>query len=346
MPRKPISEFRKDLIGGDWILIASGRKNRPHFFQRTKEKKNKPLPKKLCPFEDPQKSGNSLPILWYPKPGTPPGQIKNLSSWFIQVVPNKYPLLNLPFGSVCPSVKSKGLQKTLDGVGFHELIITHDHSKTIDKMTIDEAELLIRAYQTRYQTLAGEPCVNYILIFHNQGASAGASVPHPHSQLVAIPVVDPDLARSLSGARQYFRQSKECVHCDMLKWELEQKERIVYRNKHFVVLNPFAPRVSYETRIYPLFHASRFENITDEQRFSFADALIDALKRLTKVFGELEYNSFIHTAPFLLDSGSDYHWHMEIIPRGYSWAGVELGAGIEIVGVPPEESAENLRKAI
>lgn len=343
---KQLSEFRKDFVSGDWILVASTRKKRPIFFAQKKTDKLKPLPKKLCPFENPQKNGNLSPILWYPRPNTPPKKSKDFSSWFVQVVPNKYPLFSLPFSASCLEVQSDGLEKTLNGVGFHELIITRDHLRTIDKMTLDEVELLIKAYQARYQTLAKEPCVHYILIFHNQGSSAGASVPHPHSQLVGVPIVDPDLMRSLTSSGNYYSQYKRCIHCDMLVWEMRQKKRIIYRNKHFVTLSPFAPRASYETRIYPIFHSARFEEITDEERRSFAESLNDAIKRLAKIFGDLEYNSFIHTSPLVLKKNTYYHWHMEIIPRGYSWAGLELGAGIEIVGIAPEESAESLRKAL
>lgn len=352
MFKKQISEFRKDLVSGDWILIAPGRRRRPHFFGKAPEKVRLKKTKesvKTCPFEDPQRSGNPPPILWYPRPGTPPKKRKEFPSWFIQVVPNKYSLLSLPFEKSCPLPKFLGLQQVLKGVGFHEVVITRDHFKTIDKMTLEEVELIIRAYQTRYQTLMSEPCINYILIFHNQGQSAGASIPHPHSQLIAIPTIDPDISRSLAGSAEYYKRYKKCIHCSMVEWELEKGKRIIYKNKHFVTLAPFAPRISYETRIYPLYHASRFEEISDEGRYSLADSLRDAIKRIVKTFKEIDYNFFIHTAPLSLgdkEINDHYHWHIEIIPRSSIWAGLELGVGIEVVSVPPEESAEVLRKAI
>jgi UDPglucose--hexose-1-phosphate uridylyltransferase len=348
MTKKQIHEFRKDLVSGDWILIAPGRRSRLRAKKTEARKKTGAIKTGLgdCPFENPQKSGNPPPILWYPRPGTSLKKRKDLSFWFVQVLPNKYPLLNPPVGKACPSVRSFGPQKTLRGVGFHEIIITRDHFRTIDKMSLEEVELLLKAYQMRFQALAVEPCVNYILIYHNQGELAGASLSHPHSQLVALPTIDPDISRSLAGSKKYYEQREKCIHCDMLEWELKHKNRIVYSNKHFVTLVPFAPRVSYETRIYPIHHASHFEEISDEKRRSLAESLRDALQRIVKALGNPDYNFFIHTAPLALENSDHYHWHLEILPHASIWAGLELGVGIEVVVVPPEEAAENLRKAI
>jgi UDPglucose--hexose-1-phosphate uridylyltransferase len=351
--RRQPPEFRKDLVSGDWILVAPERRKRPTFGKEKLKKESMASRKKrlaVCPFEDPQKSGNPFPILWYPWPGTPLKKRKDFSNWFVQVLANKYPLLWPPSGPKCPSIRASGPEQTLKGRGFHEVIITRDHFKTIDKMSIEEAECFLKAYQTRYQTLASEPCVNYILIFHNQGKLAGASLEHPHSQLVALPVVDPDIANSLAGSNDYYKRNRKCIHCDMLEWELKQNKRIIYKNKHFVTVSPFAPRVSYETRIYPLKHASHFEEISEEKRYALADSLTDALKRIAKALKNPDFNYFIHTAPPVANNqnkkNEHYHWHLEILPRVSAWAGLELGVGIEVVVASPEEAAENLRKAI
>jgi UDPglucose--hexose-1-phosphate uridylyltransferase len=347
MAKKQIHEFRKDLVSGDWILVAPGRQLRLRAEKQKLLKKIRTVKSELadCPFENPQKSGNPLPFLWYPRPETPIKKRKDLSSWFVQVFPNKYPLLFNPLKKTCPPIQSLGPWKTLKGIGFHEVIITRDHFKTIDKMSLEEVELLIRAYQTRCQTLASEPCINYILIFHNQGQLAGASLSHPHSQLVALPVVDPDISKSLEGSQEYYEKRKKCIHCAMLEWEMKQKKRIVYKNKHFVTLVPFASRVSYETRIYPLAHAAHFEEISDEKRRFLAESLRDALKRIAKAIKTQDYNFFIHSAPINLKNHDHYHWHVEILPRVSSWAGLELGVGIEAIVIPPEEAAKDLRKA-
>lgn len=353
MPKRQPPEFRKDLVSGEWILLAPERRKRPAFGEKKPKKESAVSKAKrlaVCPFEDPQKSGNPFPILWYPHPKTPLKKRGKFSEWFVQVMPNKYPLLWLPSEPKCPTIHTFGPEQTLKGTGFHELLITRDHFKTIDKMSVEEAECLLRAYQARYQVLASDPCVSYVLIFHNQGKLAGASLEHPHSQLVALPVVDPDIANSLAGSAEYYKKHRKCIHCTMLEWELKQNKRIVYKNKHFVTVSPFAPRVSYETRIYPLEHAAHFEKISEEKRYALADSLTDALKRIAKALKNPDFNYFIHSAPSTADGSGKkndhYHWHLEILPRVSAWAGLELGVGIEVVLASPEEAAENLRKAL
>jgi UDPglucose--hexose-1-phosphate uridylyltransferase len=213
-------------------------------------------------------------------------------------------------------------------------------------MTLQEVDLILKAYQVRYQALSREPCVNYILIYHNQGEMSGASLSHPHSQLIALPVIDPDISKSLAGSFEYYKKHKKCIHCAMLEWEMKQKKRIVFKNQHFITIVPFAPRMSYETRIYPIFHSAHFEEISDEKRRFLAESLRDALKRIDKALKNPDYNFFIHSAPFNLKNHDHYHWHVEILPRVSAWAGLELGVGIEAVVVPPEEAAKNLRKAL
>ncbi len=338
MPSKP--EFRKDLVSGDWVLITSGgRRTRPQFIKKDAVCAQKDDIKK-CPFEDPQKSGNPAPLLWYPHPETDSSKIEDLDSWFVQVIPNKYPLLF--HKKTCPEVKKKGFKETLDAVGHHEVVITRDHKKTLDKMSLEEVQLVLKAFKERYRALAKDPCVKYILIFHNHGESAGASIAHPHSQIVALPVVDPDVASSIEGSKKFYRKNKKCVHCVMLDSELKDKKRVVSKNEHFVSVAPFSSRVSYEVRIYPRKHSSRFEDLGKEMFPHLTEILRDALHRISKVANSPDYNFFIHTAP--TKGGEEhYHWHIEILPRGFKWAGLELGGGIEAVALSPEEAAENLR---
>ena len=211
-------------------------------------------------------------------------------------------------------------------------------------MTKSEIELIIEAYQSRFQALSAELCVDYILIIHNHGSRAGATVPHPHSQIFAIPIIPPDVRRSLDGSRKYFQENKKCVHCAILKSELKEKNRIIYQNKHFVVLAPYASRVSYEIRIFPKFHEPRFEAIDQTQRNDLADTLKIILSEIFKTLQNPDYNMFIHTAPPKERNVEHYHWHLEILPRLATWGGLELGAGIDVVKISPEETAKLLRK--
>lgn len=327
-------EFRKDIVSGEWVLISAGIQKKPIFFKRAREK---PLPKSKCPFDDPKKSGQGKTLLWMPKPGG-----KNFKDWWVRIFPNKYPVVAR--SNICPPLEKRGVHEKKIGVGFQEVIVTRSHSRHFALMSKEEISLVLEAYQSRYQALSSEPCVDYILIIHNHGAKAGATVPHPHSQIFAIPIIPPDVKRSLEGSHRYFRERKRCVHCDVLKNELKEKERVIYQNERFAVLAPYAPRVIYEARIFPKFHESRFEVIDQAQREDLADAMSFIFRKIFKKIKNPDYNFFIHTAPPKERRAEHYHWHIEILPRVAVWGGLELGAGIDVVKVPPEEAAKLLRR--
>ncbi len=328
------SEFRRDMVSGDWILVAAKRAKRP---QAERTKNEVPNPESGCPFDDPQKDGGEEPILWLPRPSA-----SSFKDWWVQIIPNKYPALNPHH--VCPEEVADGPYFKMTGTGFHEVIITRDHDRRISEMSDDEADALFEAYQKRYKMISYEPCIEYILIFHNQGPEAGASIYHPHSQLIAMPIVPPDVRKSLEGSRQYYVEKGKCVHCVMLEWEMSQGERMVFENKSFAVFEPYASRVSYETRVFPKRHSARFEDMGSPERKDLAEAMRQTLAKIKNGIGDPDYNFFIHTAPARPD-GDYYHWHIEILPKTAIWAGLELGTGIEVIAVSPEEAAAELKKA-
>jgi len=331
---KSTIEFRKDIVSGDWVLISTDIQKKPVFFKKVE---SKPLPKSKCPFDGIQKSKQEKVLLWMPKPGG-----KDLKDWWIQILPNKYPVV--ASSRICPPLTKYGIHEKKIGVGFQEVIVTRSHEKHFGLMAKNEIELVIEAYQSRFQALSAEPCVDYILIIHNHGSRAGATVPHPHSQIFAIPIIPPDVKRSLEGSRKYFHENKKCVHCAILKDELKEKERVIYQNKLFVVLAPYASRVAYEVRIFPKLHESRFEAILQAQRNDLADALKIILSKIFKKLKNPDYNMFIHTAPPKERHAEHYHWHLEILPRIATWGGLELGAGIDVVKISPEETAKFFRQ--
>lgn len=335
-------ELRQDFVSGDWILLAKARRLRPHQLQRIHALAI--APKSNCPFEDPQKSTNGQPLLWF---GTPSqkGKSKNslFKDWFVQIVKNKYPALTHHLKK-CPLLLRDGIYTKMSGMGFHEVIITRPHARSLSHFSVKEAELVVRAYQKRMSDLFKEKCLKYILVFQNHGEEAGASVFHPHSQLMALPIVPPDVGRSLDGAWKFYHRHGKCAHCLIVSQELKQKVRVVYRNNSFVVLAPYASHTSFELRIFPLQHQARFETISARDRMFCADALTTALRKLYKGLKNPPYNFFIHTAPRDPKHFKYYHWHIEILPKMSKLAGVELGTGIEIIAISPEEAADYLRK--
>ena len=331
---KSVIEFRKDIVSGEWVLISSKVTKKPFFFKKLA---SKPLSKSKCPFEDPRKSGHENILLWFPKPGK-----NDIKDWWVMVFSNKYPVVE--YSKVCPQIKKLGGYETLNGVGFQDVVVTRDHNRHLGKMDKKEIEVLLEAYIARFQALKSEPCVEYILIIHNHGSESGASVPHPHSQMFAIPLVPPDVARSIDGSQRCFNMHKRCVHCDMIRWDLKGKTRVVFENKRFIVISPYAPRVSFEIRIYPKVHESRFEVIDINQREYLSEAMGFIFSKFDRNLNNIDYNMVVHTAPPKANNAEHYHWHIEILPRFGIWGGLELGTGIDVVKIPPEEAAKILRK--
>jgi UDPglucose--hexose-1-phosphate uridylyltransferase len=332
---KNISELRRDIVSGSWVAYATGRKFRPE------PRKDKPRvsdianEKTECPFcrenFDKQKQAKDT-LIYFDKNG----------DWSLRVFPNKFPIFSP--GKKQLNKREVGPYEVMDGVGYHEVLTTADHKKNFPDLSLDKIVEVFNAYQQRYIALMNKRNVKYISIFKNYGRSAGASIVHPHNQIVAMPVIDPDVARSIHGSAKYYQSHQECVHCNMINWELEKKQRLVYENDEFVVVCPFVSRVSFEMRIYPKRHLSYFERITPEQKLRLSEAVKVALFQVKYQLDDPDYNMFLHTAPCDGQAYDHYHWHLEIFPKTSIWAGLELSTGIEVCTVLPEEAAEMLKK--
>jgi len=326
--QKTVSELRFDLVSKDWVVIATGRARRPDDFKKQKTTEEAP-PESDCPFC--HLETQLEPLLFLPSKD---------DNWEVVVVPNKFPAFS--FGDDLRE-RAVGPYQVMDGVGFHEVLIFRDHKKSLAEFPPEKVKIVIDAYQERYLELMNEPTVNYVSVFHNHGREAGASIFHPHSQIIALPVLDPDIRRSLDNSLHFFKTHGKCVHCTMLEWDLEEKSRIIFANDLFVAVAPFASRVAFEVRIYPKEHKAYFERIKENEKEKLAEVLQAVLGKIHKGLSGPAYNFFIHTAPCDGKSYDHYHWHLEIMPKTSIWAGFELGTGIQISTIEPEKAAEYLR---
>jgi UDPglucose--hexose-1-phosphate uridylyltransferase len=326
------SELRQDLITGDWVVVSKIRSRRPDEFAKEEQELTQENPSE-CLFCDPESSGQEKDVLIY-----------NTSDndWSLRVFPNKFPAFSRPIGGKIKH-KEEGPYFWMDSVGYHEVIVTKDHWNHIGKMEPLMVAEILDAYQSRYIDLMNKKSVNYIDIFHNHGASAGASIAHPHSQLIAIPIVSPYVKGELDGAESYHQQNKKCVYCSMIEWESEHKKRVVWEDDDFILFCPFASRANFEMWLIPKKHKPYFERITQTEKISAGTALHEAIKRLSEKLNNPDFNFYIHTSPC---DGKDYphfHWHIEILPKTNIWAGFEISTGVEIITISPEDAAEFLR---
>lgn len=327
------SQLRQDLVSGDWVVIATGRGKRPDDFKSDKMEVTKGEDKKDCLFCDPIKSGQEKDVLIY-----------NTSEkeWTLRVFPNKFPAFCRPNGGRI-NHQEEGPYFWMDGVGYHEVIVTRNHDNHIGKMEPLLVAEVLDAYQTRYLDLMNKKSVRYVDIFHNHGKKAGASISHPHSQLAAIPIISPYINLELKGSELYYDSHKKCVFCTMVEWELEQEKRIVFENDKFVVFCPFASRAAFEVWVMPKKHNPYFERCDDEDKIAGGEALHEAIKKIDTLLEGPDFNFYLHTAPCDGKDYPHYHWHIEILPKTSVWAGFELSTGVEISTIEPERAAEYLR---
>jgi len=335
--KKNPSELRFDLISKDWVIIATGRAKRPEAFKLKKRAKIK-ISKKKCPFCNIETQKH--PLLIFSK-GKKISSKKIPKDWTSIVIPNKYPAL-LPQKTLKKKREGKFYQK-ISGIGYCELVITRDHKKHFPHFELWQIKEVIDCYQLRYLDLMKKPHVAYVSIFHNHGAEAGASQPHPHSQIITTPLIDVDLLKALSNSKKYFEKTGKCIYCQMNKWEMKVKKRIIFENKDFLVLCPFASRSAFQTIISPKKHASNFEKISEKEKWNLAEAFKVAMTKLYKALDDPPYNFYLHTAP-VKGKHPYYHWHFTILPKTATPAGFELGTRMEICVVEPEKAAQFLKK--
>jgi len=332
------SELRFDLVSKDWVVVATGRAKRPETFKKEKRQKIG-LSVKKCPFCNIKTQEKPVSI-WVNGKKIASEEIPK--DWTTVVIPNKYPVF-IPYKNLNKRIEGNLYQK-MNAVGFHEVVITRNHNKSLGQFEIKKIKEVIDVYQERFLNLKKEDFVNYISIFYNHGVEAGASISHPHSQLIASYLIDTDLNKALETSRNYYQKNKKCIYCEMSEWERKTKKRIIFENKEFLAICPFASKASFEIIISPKKHLPHFEKITEKEKWQLAEALQVALGKLYKGLNDPAYNFYLHTAPC---DGKDYpyyHWHWTILPKTSIWAGFELGTKIEISTIEPEKAAEYLRK--
>jgi len=326
----PTSELRQDIVTGDWVVIATGRGKRPDEFAHRDHESND-IGIERCPFENPEASEQEKDVLMY---------TSGDNQWTLRVFPNKYPAFSR---GRMPKQLGEGPYFSMTGTGYHEVIVTRDHYNQLATMESWQVAEVLDAYQDRYLSLMKKKSVNYIQIFHNHGKESGASLSHPHSQLMAIPVVSPYIQLELTGAERYFRSTRKKVYSVMAEYESETKTRVVYENDAFIAFCPFASRTAFEVWVMPKKSSPYFERLRDQDKFLAAEVLRSALFAIYRGLGDPSYNFYLHTAPCDGRDYPHYGWHIEILPKTSVWAGFELSTGIEISALEPEKAAEYLR---
>ncbi len=351
--KKSVREIRVNpVVPSESVLVATARSMRP-------KKEEPPVPHdarahvETCPFC----KGNEAM--------TPPAiaQIPSQGDWNLRIVENLYPVLdddredpNFAFG----------LQHTINGYGRHEVVIDHSsHGIRIHEMTEGHLALLFSTYRTRMEQLYATPRIKSVLVFKNFGPAAGASIAHTHSQIIAMPVVPDNVQAEVRNSSAFFEAQRHCIFCSLIdealtfeatlydrdSGELQRKisvgQFVIDRSKRFIAIKPFASRYEWEVHILPLGHQADFLDASPEDLADLAVIFKKTMVRLNAVLGGAsQYNYFLHSVPHgkeYDECGPSFHWHIEICPRTSIPTGFELGSGLFVNTICPEDAAERLR---
>ncbi len=327
-------ELRQNFFTKEWVVIATDRAKRPE--EMSLHRVAKPIRSfvETCPFCP----GNESK--------TPPEVMRaggsNGKDWRIRVVPNKFSALSR---EVEPDRTVHRSRRIINGFGIHDVIIeTPDHAQAMALMTDAEVADILRVYKARFAALSLDPRIAQITIFKNHGVDAGTSLEHPHSQLIATPVISLQVRQRFQEALRYYDDFGACIFCEALQEELTEKQRIVSATDHFVALEIFAAPAPFFTHIYPRRHMASFGDISEAELADLGRVLRTILAKLYHGLANPDFNYTIRTAPAECVGVKYFHWYMSVIPRLTRVAGFELGSGMFINSVLPEAAADFLRK--
>ncbi|GIV69225.1 galactose-1-phosphate uridylyltransferase [Caldilinea sp.] len=327
-----MSELRQNLATREWVIIASERARRPHEFAEPGRPlcDEGPTWEATCPF-CPGNEERDLEIARFPGEGP----------WQVRIVGNRYPALR----PAAPLEREfMGLMRRITGVGYHEVIVESPVHNTCAALESEESVARVfQAFVERAWAVQNDPRIEYVLFFKNHGRQAGASLRHPHAQMMALPMVPSEVRVRADAARAYFDETGRCAHCAMVEQELAAGQRVVLESKHFVVFVPYAAASPFHLWIVPRAHAASFLQSSPDEIADLGWVVRAVLRKLYKGLNNPDFNYVIRSAP-VRDSGAPYlHWYLSIVPRISLAAGFEMGSGIYINPSLPEECARFLR---
>jgi UDPglucose--hexose-1-phosphate uridylyltransferase len=329
-------EIRKDPVFGRWVIIASERSLRPNEFRTGGSKKAANCP--FCPGNEGETPPSVYAIYGKDNKTARRQGRKSDKNWRLRVVLNKYPAL---VSSGPADSSADGIYDSMDGIGSHEVIIeTPRHDLRLEDLSVGEIADVFKTFILRAGEMKKDPRIKYVMIFKNFGRNAGASLSHPHSQLIAMPLAPIRVAQEIEGAAAYMKKSGTCVFCDILRQEKRSGTRVVGENSDFLAITPYASRFSFETWILPKKHESHFELMASGSVPGLAGIVKSVLTKLRASMDNFSYNLIVHSMPVQDAPASHYHWHIEIMPKLSQAAGFEWGTGFYINTVSPEDAAK------
>ncbi|OPY71709.1 MAG: Galactose-1-phosphate uridylyltransferase [Syntrophorhabdus sp. PtaU1.Bin058] len=319
-------ELRKDPVSGSWVVVG----------YHTKKSSSTGI----CPFCPGNENLTPNSIREYKDPQ---------GNWLVRCFPASNPIFVI---EVAANKRAEGIYDKMENLGAHEIIVENrSHTKTMSGFSQQELLLLFDMYRDRILDLKQDMRFKHIYVFKNHGELAGSYIFHPHSHVLATPIVPSGIIRELINAKNHYLQKERCLFCDIISQEIRQNKRVVMMNTNFIAICPFAPRFPYEVWILPRFHEAGFECLTTEGiKNDLALAMLDIMKRIEKLANA--YTFVVHTSPNMPDeiaSSEDipvheyFHWYIEILPRDFRSSKYKREDEFHVVSITPEDAADALR---
>jgi len=340
-----VSHYRYSKLKDNWVIISPKRVRRPNDFE----------------LSSAEAYDVDSPFVYGNEHKTPPeiyairdyGSKKDTPGWKVRVVPNKYNALEI---EKSPKTDFDGMFERMDGFGAHEIIIdTPKFPSKFQDLSQEEVANVFKAAKERTADLQKDTRIKYVSIFKNQGPLAGASISHPHTQIIGMPFIPKNILTEIEQSRKYYETTSRCLFSDIIKNELKSKERIVEESDNFAAYCPYSSFWPFETVVAAKEHGKDFASLNDTLLLELSKMTLSVLKRINMALKDVSYNVFIKTTPpkrdgvtpnFYYKLEEFYQWHIEIVPRIPVIGGFELSGGVFINTVAPEESAKFLRSLV
>lgn len=327
-----MAELRKDPITGECVIVAPDRAARPF----DHEENGAGAPPDICPFCSGNEAETPGAVLTIPSPESP-------DDWAVRVIPNRYPAVGPPAAVTAAS----GIFEKNPAVGYHEVIVeSPSHEEALRDLPADQICRVLRAWRDRLTVVSTNEQIAHTMIFKNEGAAAGASLEHVHSQLLATSFIPPRIEAELVAGQMCFEATGNRAWAQLLDHELADGFRIVTTTDQYILHCPFASRFSGQMCISPRASVHGFESTSDAELKPLAELLKSALQSLHAVFHDAPFNLELHTAPPRDKRRQAYHWHLAITPRLTGIAGFEVSSGTWINVTAPEDAAARYRETI
>lgn len=321
-----MSQMRLNPLNGRWVTIVAERAERPSDFvprdETVEDDTGRP-----CPFCPGHEESRPPALETFDADG----------NWSMRVIANRYPAFA---GDEAFSVHNLGpVHVMAEASGVHEVFVyTPDHHSALHRLDDDQAAQLMMVLRDRLAEHAATPNVRYTQAIINHGREAGASVAHPHGQILGLPFVPGEV---LDEERAFARFAGGCLLCTTVEAELAADERVLFANDDVAVVCPYWSGTPYELLIVPRHHEPHLQDAPDRSLAAMGIAIRDAVGHLNAALGDVAFNLGFHTAPH--QHTGQYHWHAHVWPNLVTQAGFERGTGVMINIVPPEQACDTLR---